>query len=61
MLGYELTRAGHDVRGRYTLPWEYFIARGRPAHVEAWIAENNKGLWAKSAGALAAAMSSVAQ
>ena len=37
------------MRGRYTLPWEYFIARGRPPHVEAWIAENNKSLWAKSA------------
>ena len=48
VLGYELTKAGHEVRGRYTLPWEYFVARARPPHVEAWIAENNKGLWARS-------------
>ena len=61
VLGYELTKAGHEVRGRYTLPWEYFIARGRPPHVEAWIAENDKSLWAKAAHYVAGAMSSVAQ
>ena len=47
VLGYELTKAGHEVRGRYTLPWEYFVARARPPHVEAWIDENNKSLWAR--------------
>ena len=26
VLGLELDRAGYDFRGRYTLPWEYFIA-----------------------------------
>ena len=61
VLGYELTKAGHDVRGRYTLPWEYFIARGRPPHVENWIAENNKGVFAKSAHYVAGAMSAVSQ
>jgi rhodanese-related sulfurtransferase/membrane protein insertase Oxa1/YidC/SpoIIIJ/phosphohistidine swiveling domain-containing protein len=61
VLGYELTKAGHDVRGRYTLPWEFFVTRGRPPHVEAWIAENNQNLWAKAASALAAVLSRVAQ
>jgi rhodanese-related sulfurtransferase len=61
VLGYELTKAGHDVRGRYTLPWEYFVARGRPPHVENWIAENNKSVFAKSAHYVAAAMSAVSQ
>ena len=61
VLGYELTKAGHDVRGRYTLPWEYFVARGRPPHVEAWIAENNQNLWVKAAGALAAALTPFTQ
>jgi len=51
----------HDVRGRYTLPWEYFIARGRPPHVENWIAENNKSVFAKSAHYVAGAMSAVSQ
>ena len=61
VLGHELTKAGHDVRGRYTLPWEYFIARARPSYVENWIAENNKGVFAKSAGTVAGAMSAVSQ
>lgn len=61
VLGYELARAGHDVRGRYTLPWEYFIARGRPAHVEAWIAEKSKGIWARATDALTALLARLAQ
>jgi len=61
VLGYELTKAGHDVRGRYTLPWEYFVARGRPPHVETWIAENSKNVWAKSAHYVAGAMAAVSQ
>jgi rhodanese-related sulfurtransferase/phosphohistidine swiveling domain-containing protein len=60
VLGHELTRAGHDVRGRYTLPWEYFVARPRPPHVEQWIAEQNKSLWSKAAETLAGAMSALA-
>ncbi|MEI8150259.1 MAG: PEP/pyruvate-binding domain-containing protein [Hyphomicrobiales bacterium] len=61
VLGYELTQAGLDVRGRYTLPWEYFVARGRPPHVEAWVVENNQGLLARSAQYVAAAMSAVSK
>jgi rifampicin phosphotransferase len=61
VLGSELHRAGHDVRGRYTLPWEYFVQRPRPPHVEAWIAENNKGIWAKGAATLAGVMSPVSR
>src|SRR6476620_9800479 len=61
VLGYELTKAGHEVRGRYTLPWEYFVARARPPHVDAWIEENNRSLWARSAHYLAGALSSVSQ
>ena len=60
-LGYELSRAGHNVQGLYTLPWEYFISRGRPPHVEAWIAEQNKGLWTKAANYLADILFSVSQ
>ncbi len=61
VLGAELTQAGHDVRGRYTLPWEYFIARPRPRHVEAWIEEQNRGIWAKTATWLAGLLSSLSQ
>ena len=61
VLGYELTKAGHEVRGRYTLPWEYFVARGRPPHVETWLEDNNRSLWSRSAHYLAGALSSVSQ
>ncbi len=61
VLGHELTKAGHDVRGRYTLPWEYFVERARPPYVETWIAENNKGVFAKSAYYVAGAMSAVSR
>ena len=59
--GYELSRAGHDVRGRYTLPWEYFVSRGRPPYVEAWLAEQNKNTAAKMADYLAGLMFLVSQ
>ena len=59
VLGYELTKAGRDVRGRFTLPSTYFVQGGRPPHVEQWIAENNRSLWAKTATWLAGLMSSV--
>jgi len=61
VLGHELTKAGHDVRGRYTLPWEYFVARARPPYVENWIAENSKSVWAKAARYVADVMSAVSQ
>ena len=47
VLGLELSRAGHDVRGRYTVPFEYFIASGRPPHVEQWIRQNQRSLWSQ--------------
>ena len=48
VLGHELTKAGHDERGRYTLPWEYFIARGRPPHVEEVACGKQQGLCSRS-------------
>ena len=59
VVGLELTRAGYDVRGRYTEPWAYVVPGGRPPHVDAWIAEKNQGLWDKAAGYLAGLVSTV--
>src|ERR1700716_3349663 len=44
-MGLELTRAGYDFRGRYTLPWEYYVPRGRPPHVDKWLAEMKQSWW----------------
>jgi rhodanese-related sulfurtransferase/membrane protein insertase Oxa1/YidC/SpoIIIJ len=61
VLGLELTRAGHDVRGRYTQPWLYFVQAGRPPHVRQWIEENNRSIWVKTARHLADVLSSVSR
>ena len=60
ILGLELTRIGKDFRGRYTLPWEYFQPSARPPHIEAWLANANKGLWIKASEALQAALATMA-
>jgi rifampicin phosphotransferase len=61
VLGYELTQAGYEVLGRYTVPWEYFEARPRPPHVQQWIDENERSLWSRAGHGLAGALSSLGQ
>ena len=61
ILGLELTRAGHDYRGRYSMPWEYFVAGPRPPHVEAWLAEANRSTWSKAGDWLTAKLGTVAE
>jgi rhodanese-related sulfurtransferase/membrane protein insertase Oxa1/YidC/SpoIIIJ/phosphohistidine swiveling domain-containing protein len=53
VLGLELTKAGKDFRGRYTLPWEYFIPKKPKPHVAAWLAEHNMTYWQKTLNLLA--------
>lgn len=60
VLGLELTRAGHDFRGRYTLPWEYFVPAKRKSHIEAWLADAQLGLWQRSVNGVAALIGSIA-
>ncbi len=47
VLGLELTRAGYDYRGRYTLPWEYFVPAGPPPHIASFIDQEHVTLWAR--------------
>ncbi|MEK0165735.1 PEP/pyruvate-binding domain-containing protein [Phaeobacter sp. A36a-5a] len=56
VLGLELSQKGFDFRGRYTLPWEYFVAPKPKPHVQAWLADQQSGLWDKAISALAAAL-----
>jgi len=39
--GLRLHRLGYDVRGRYTVPHEYFVPSAAKAHVAQWAAEND--------------------
>ncbi|KUP91898.1 phosphoenolpyruvate synthase [Tritonibacter horizontis] len=56
VLGLELTRAGLPFAGRYTLPWEYFVAPPPKPHVSAWLAEQNKTVWTKAVAAIGTAL-----
>ena len=60
LLGLEWTRRGRTFLGRYTTPWEFFVTPSPPPHVAAFLAEESKSAWAKSAGWLAHAISAEA-
>ena len=59
VLGQELDKAGFDVRGRYTVPWEYFPPAPRPPHVEQWIEASQVGLWDQGVRATTAGFASL--
>ncbi|MEQ1652585.1 MAG: rhodanese-like domain-containing protein, partial [Hyphomicrobium sp.] len=61
VLGYELSRAGHDYRGRYTVPSEYFISTPRPPYVERWIGENQRSIWRRGVDITATLIAWLAQ
>jgi YidC/Oxa1 family membrane protein insertase len=42
--GLRLHRLGYDVRGRYTVPHEYFVPAAAKAHVAQWAAANDTSL-----------------
>lgn len=48
VLGYELSRAGFDVRGRYTVPWEYFVAPKPPPYIAEWRERIGAGVWSRA-------------
>lgn len=56
ILGLELSRAGRDFRGRYTVPWEFYVPSARPPHVEQWLATARQGIWDKARAWLAAVL-----
>ena len=45
VLGLELSHAGFDVRGRYTVPWEYYIPTPEPPYVKAWRDSVDTSAW----------------
>ncbi len=53
VLGLELSRAGLEFIGRYTLPWEYYAKKPPKPHVAAWMAEQRRGLWQTAIDTLA--------
>ncbi len=48
VLGYELTKAGFDFRGRYTVPWEFFKPRPLKPHIALWLDQQNQSSWTRA-------------
>lgn len=60
ILGLEIVRIGGDFRGRYTVPWEYFVPSKRPPHVEQWLSIARVSYWEKASTGLAEVLGDVA-
>src|ERR1041385_8216839 len=56
VLGLELTRAGYDYRGKYTLPWEYVLPSTPRPYIQEWLDEAHRSWWTKASDALAGAL-----
>jgi rifampicin phosphotransferase len=56
VLGLELAQKGFDFRGRYTLPWEFFIPPAPKPHIQSWQAAQQIGLWDQTISVVAAAL-----
>ncbi len=52
-LGLEMSRGGFDYRGRYTLPWDYFVKPKPRPFVQAWLNELNQTWWDKAVALMA--------
>ncbi len=61
VLGLELAAKGYDFRGRYTVPWEYFIPKTPKPHIANWLAESQKTTWQKAVDGLAVGLNWMAQ
>lgn len=56
VLGLEMSEAGIDFQGRYTTPWEYFVAPEPKPHVQQWLATQQMTMWQTGVDQLAAAL-----
>ncbi|HTI85500.1 MAG TPA: rhodanese-like domain-containing protein [Alphaproteobacteria bacterium] len=64
VMGYELTQAGYEFLGRYTVPWEYYEkpqVQAELPHVARWEAERNRTILDRVAASVAAVVGWVAE
>lgn len=52
VLGLEIANLGIDYLGRYTTPWDYFIAPPLKPHIQEWLANKDKTLWDRTVASL---------
>jgi rhodanese-related sulfurtransferase/membrane protein insertase Oxa1/YidC/SpoIIIJ/phosphohistidine swiveling domain-containing protein len=56
VLGLEMSEAGIDFQGRYTTPWEHFVAPTPKPHVQQWLADQQVTYWQIAVSKLASAL-----
>jgi rifampicin phosphotransferase len=61
ILGYEVTHAGLDYAGRYTLPWDYFVAPPPRPYIVEYLNKLHQSLWGKLVDLVATYLNTVAQ
>ena len=54
ILGYEVTQAGYDFRGRYTLPWDYFVPPPPRPYILEYLTKLHESWWGKLVDLVAA-------
>ena len=59
-LGLEISRAGHQVVGRYTVPWDYFVTEPPRPYIKQWLEMSRQGWWDKLVVLIAGAIESSA-
>jgi rhodanese-related sulfurtransferase/phosphohistidine swiveling domain-containing protein len=59
-LGLEFARAGYDYRGRYTVPWDYFVKPKPRPFIQKWLDELNQTWWDKAVALVASGLRPVA-
>ena len=47
ILGFEVSQAGYDFRGRYTVPWDYFIPLAPRPYIQKYLNELHQNWWGK--------------
>lgn len=60
VLGYMVSQAGHDFRGRYTVPWEYFIPDKPRPYLLSYLHQMHETWWGRLVDLLAAFLSNSA-
>lgn len=56
VLGLELSRAGYDYRGKYTLPWEFALPSKPRPYIQEWLHHARQSWWSKASEHLADAL-----
>jgi rifampicin phosphotransferase len=47
IIGFEVSQAGYDFRGRYTVPWDYFIPLAPRPYIQKYLNELHQNWWGK--------------